>query len=295
MPKLDTVVEDIYEVLDKVISGDEVEVPEVALQNLGEGIKDAVKRACTPRTKVRKEKVLYFSEVGKPCTRSLWYNLNGVKKAKLQPHNLIKFLYGDILEELLIFLVKLSGHEVSDEQKTCEIELPNGWKMRGRMDFKIDGTVVDAKSASSYAFTKFQGDSIHGQDPFGYLAQLAGYAMHEGDHNGVGFLVIDKQNGTLVLHQPHETDLSLALPEWEDFIEHLEAPTPPDRVFEDKAFGKSGNQCLAMECSYCDYKKTCWADANGGKGLRMFVYSNKPVYMTQLSREPKVPEVDLDE
>jgi len=231
---VNTVVEDIYEVLDDVISGNEIEISEAAVQQFGENVKEAVVRALTPRTKVRKEKVLYFSEFGKPCTRSLWYNLKGMPRSKLQPHNKIKFLYGDILEELLILLIKTAGHEVTDEQKTCEIELPNGWKLRGRMDFKIDGTVVDAKSASSYAFKKFEGESLVGNDPFGYLSQLAGYAFHEGEHEDVGFLVIDKQNGTLVLHQPHETDLALALPDWEDFIEHLEAPTPPHRAFEDK-------------------------------------------------------------
>lgn len=291
---VNTVVEDIYAMLDSVITGSEIEIPEEAVEQFGKNVQEAVTRALSPRTKARKEKVLYFSEVGKPCVRALWYNLNGAKRAKLQPHNLIKFLYGDILEELLILLVKAAGHEVTDEQKTCEIDLPNGWKMRGRMDFKIDGTVVDAKSASSYAFKKFEGDSLVGQDPFGYLAQLAGYAMHEGEHKDIGFLVIDKQNGTLVLHQPHEVDLALALPDWEDFIEHLESAIPPARLYEDKAFGKSGNMCLNMECSYCDYKETCWADANKGTGLRMFVYSGKPVYMTNVTREPKVNEVDLE-
>ena len=293
--KVDTVVQDIYDTIESVLNGTQKDIPQEYLDSFNEGVNNAIRRAFTPRNKVRKDKTLYFSEVGKPCVRAIWYDLNGYKREPLQPSNVIKFLYGDILEELLILLVKLSDHEVTDEQKAVEIELHNGWKLRGRIDFKIDGTLVDAKSASSYAFKKFSEGSLPDNDPFGYLAQLGCYSIAEKDNSNIGFLAIDKQNGTLTYYAPHETDMAISIPDWELLIDTLEGDTPPPKRYTDKAFGKSGNKCLAIECSYCSHKDTCWTDANGGYGLRKFVYSGKPVFMTDVKREPKVPEIGVNE
>jgi hypothetical protein len=49
---------------------------------------------------------------------------------------------------------------------------------------------------------------------------------------------------------------------------------------EDWAEGQSGNRKLSTNCSYCDYKKECWP------GLRTFIYSKGPVYLTKVEREP---------
>lgn len=293
--KIETLIEDINDTLQAVIDGEEVEIDMKAIDVMVANIKESLIRQLTPRTEPRKPKALYFSEAGKPCLRHVWYGVHGYDREPLLPSNLVKFIYGDILEELLGFLVKQAGHEVSDSQKSCVIELPNGWQLRGRLDYKIDGVVVDAKSASTYAFKKFTEGTLPTNDPFGYMTQLANYAIHEGQGEGVGFLVIEKQNGTIALYQPDAMDLVAAIPDWDDYINTIEAPHEPDREFDDKPFGKSGNRCLAMECSYCQYKQTCWSDSNGGKGLRLFFYSGKPVYMTDVKREPKVAEHIEDE
>jgi len=57
------------------------------------------------------------------------------------------------------------------------------------------------------------------------------------------------------------------------------------------ADGSSGNMRLAVGCSFCDYKYDCWKDANGGKGIRTFNYSNGPKHLVQVGKEPNVPEV----
>ena len=63
--------------------------------------------------------------------------------------NLIAFLFGDIVEEVVLFLARAAGHEVTDEQKEIEI---NG--VRGHIDGRVDGLPVDVKSASSYSYRK---------------------------------------------------------------------------------------------------------------------------------------------
>ena len=100
---------------------------------------------------------------------------------------MIKFLYGHILERLVLFLVEIAGHKVTDEQKEIKI---NG--VMGHMDCKIDGQVIDIKSASGFAFQKFKNGTLAEQDAFGYMAQLAGYEHAEASDQG-GFLLSTKK------------------------------------------------------------------------------------------------------
>ena len=69
----------------------------------------------------------------------------------------------------------------------------------------------------------------------------------------------------------------------------------PSKCYADIPDGMSGNRKLAVSCSYCDYKVTCWSDANNGTGLRKFIYANGPRYLTTVSKVPDVKEVELDD
>lgn len=292
---VDTLVEDIYGKVQDVIDGKEIEIADEDMARFADNTIESLKRQLTPRSGPRKPKIVYFSEAGRPCKRAVWYGINGYEQSPLEPHTLIKFMYGDILEELLALLARVAGHEVTDEQKSCVIELPNGWQLRGRMDYKIDGVIVDAKSASTYAFSKFKnGDLVH-NDPFGYMTQLSSYGAAEGEMDGLGFLAIDKQNGHITLYQPDTMDLLDAIPDWEDFVHMLEDTHKPDRQYDDEPHQSSGNRKLCMSCSYCGYKEECWSDSNGGIGLRTFLYKDhtgfKPVTLTKVIKEPKVREV----
>jgi hypothetical protein len=50
---------------------------------------------------------------------------------------------------------------------------------------------------------------------------------------------------------------------------------------------------LATGCHFCDFKKTCWSDANNGYGLRAFNYSNGIRYFTEVNKTPDVEELDI--
>ena len=115
-----TVVRDVRAMLDSVARGGSVEVDGETQRVLGEVLSERFVRALTgrearPRTE---DKKLHFSEIGHPCRRHLWYKVHEPEKAESMPGNVIfKFLYGDLIEELYLALVRLSGHEVTDEQK----------------------------------------------------------------------------------------------------------------------------------------------------------------------------------
>ena len=59
---------------------------------------------------------------------------------------------------------------------------------------------------------------------------------------------------------------------------------PPERPYKDVADGMSGNRKLGTMCSYCQFKTLCWP------GLRTFVYSSGPVFMTKVVKTPNVLE-----
>ena len=265
--------------------------------DLGYKMSVAVERQLTPRPHGGNrldEKKLYASEIGTPCLRKLWYRLrsNDYATEPLGASTKMKFMFGDLIEELVLFLAEASGHEVTHQQERMEIPLANGWTVSGRKDARIDGITYDVKSSSSYGMKKFDSvGMLRANDDFGYEKQLQAYTAHDGDTQGA-FLAVDKTLGTLrelVLDEHLTQDQLIA--EWDTKIPLLEADEPPDREFDSVPDGKSGNMKLATACSYCDHKNDCWEDSNGGAGLRTFLYSNKPVFLTEVARLPKVPEV----
>ena len=65
---------------------------------------------------------LRMSNLGKP-DRQLWYDINSPGgKEEFEPYTLIKFLYGDILEALLLFLSEESGHTVTHSQEEVVVD-----------------------------------------------------------------------------------------------------------------------------------------------------------------------------
>lgn len=230
---------------------------------------------------------LRLSNLGVPCERKLWYSINKPELSEpLPPEARFKFLFGDILEELLLFLAKEAGHKVEGEQDELVL---NG--VVGHRDAIIDGRVVDCKSASSYSFKKFSDGRLREDDPFGYIGQLGSYVAASRDDPRVvdkdvgSFLVVDKTLGHLTLdtHQVGDVNYPKMV---DDKREMLAKSDPPPRAYEDKPDGKSGNRCLDIACSYCPFKKECWP------GMRTFLYSTGPKFLTKIEREPNVPEVD---
>lgn len=232
---------------------------------------------------------LRMSNIGKPA-RQLWYDIHGEHVGeKLEPYTKIKFMFGDILELLLLFLAKEAGHEVSHEQDKVEVD-----GVFGSKDAHIDGVVVDVKSASTYAFKKFREGKLADDDPFGYMDQLGGYVTgtEDGSKDGA-FLAIDKQLGHVaLLPVPNEDIKALNTRERIEYLKKaIDTPEPPERCYPDEEEGKSGNRVLGINCSYCAHKFHCWKDANDGVGLRTFIYAKGPKHFTKVEKEPNVIEV----
>lgn len=265
--EISTLVEDIYSVFDK-----DVTVNPEDTRAFGEDLS----RIVTEAVSTRKENYLRLSNLGKPCRRQLWYSICTPELAERMPgHARIKFLIGHITEAVVLFLARLAGHSVTDQQKPVSLH-----GVRGHIDALVDGELVDVKSTSPYSFLKFKDGLKKEDDAFGYLTQLGSYGAATGHKRG-HFLPVDKVLGRLHLdsHDLPEVDYEQVVERTRD---ELSSSTPPARGFEDVPDGASGNRKLDVSCAYCDFKKTCWP------GLKQYNYARGPVYLTEVKREPRV-------
>ena len=280
---LSTVVSDIYQELEMLSEGKPLPLTEGDIDKTMVGIKAALMDWATPR-KRNTDFTVRMSNVGKP-SRQLWYAKRDPEgRGGIDGATQIKFLYGHLLEEVVLMLVRMAGHKVTDEQKEVVV---NG--ITGHMDCKINGEVVDVKTASRFAFNKFRDGRLAQDDPFGYLGQLAGYEKAEGTDNG-GFLVLNKESGELCMYLPDDLDKPNIDTRISELLPALELDIPPALCYDPIPDGKKGNMKLAKGCSWCKYKYKCHSDSNDGAGLRTFKYSNGLAYLTEVVAEPKVEE-----
>jgi hypothetical protein len=227
-----------------------------------------------------------MSNLGQPCTRKLWYscNLPAGSGEALTPSTKFKFLYGDILEDVVISLAKAAGHEVTGEQTRMEID-----GIIGHRDCVIDGMTVDVKTASPYAFDKFARHELRkeGKDAFGYIEQLSSYVYAAKDDPLVtnktegAFLAIDKVSGKLCLDvYDFTSELASKMDNVNRVRTDVNGDEPPTRAFEPVPDGAAGNMKLPVNCSYCDHKKSCHPE------VRTFLYSGGPRFLTEVVKVP---------
>lgn len=267
----DTLVEDIYAVFEK-----NVEVTPEQAKSFGETLARIIVDKLRPQTR----NYLRLSNLGSVCRRKLWYSIRTPSLGeKLSGPARIKFLIGDITEAVVLFLAKLAGHDVSNEQQTVSLH-----GVEGHIDAEINGEVTDVKSASPFSFKKFEEGLRPDTDAFGYLTQLGSYAQAKGKRGG-NFLAVNKVLGHLHLDR-HRNLPDVSSATVEEVRAALDSHDPPDRGFDDIPEGKSGNRKLSLPCSYCEFKTVCWP------GVKQYNYSKGPVFLTKVVNEPRVPSTE---
>lgn len=142
-----------------------------------------------------------MSQIGKDI-REQQGELLGLPKDEEDEYNLVlKFLYGDVCEAIVMTLLHASGVNVEDEQKAVSREVA-GIKLEGTYDVKINGKIYDVKSCSPYAFSnKFMPgfNNVEQTDTFGYVTQLYNYAEAEAEAAVGGWIIINKVDGQLLV------------------------------------------------------------------------------------------------
>jgi len=183
-----------------------------------------------------------------------------------------------------LFLTEEAGHVVTEQQAEVEVD-----GVLGHIDCLIDGVVVDVKSASSFGYKKFEDGSIlTGNDSFGYIEQLSGYAYVLTPNQRAAWLAMDKVSGDICVTYLPVSFINQNKPEVriEELKNVIELPEPPERCYDPVPEGKSGNMRLGTACGYCAFKKRCYPE------IRTFLYSTGPKFFTKIVKEPLVFEVD---
>ena len=277
--KIETLIPDVYDVL---INGSESVTDELLDKYALEfrNMLEARVRAPLPERKPG----LRMSGIGKPNCQ-LWFENNEPEYAEpMRGPAYFKFLYGAILETIMLFLAEAAGHRVEGTQDEQEIA-----GVPGHRDAVIDGSLVDAKSASPYSYKKFENGTLEYNDAFGYIEQLGSY-LESGqsdplitDKDGAYFWAVDKSSGDMCLLRIPRSETK-----YDDLYNHKKeviAGSRPHRAYDPIPDGKSGNLKLDTQCSYCEFKKRCHPN------LRTFLYSNGPRFLTKVVKTPDVPEV----
>ena len=206
---------------------------------------------------------LRFSSLGRK-NRQLWYQSNRTRSSENEtlPYDTkLKFTYGHIIESLLLLIVKTAGnYKVTDTQKEYIID-----SVKGHIDAKINGHVVDCKSASSYGFRKFKKGDLS-DDPFGYMQQIGAYMEADGEKDEGGFLVLNKESGEICYMSVHSLELPSAQERITEVKEIIKQEEPPEKCYTTSRT-KQGREYLKTGCVYCDFKEECWENTNQGFGL----------------------------
>ena len=283
MPSVDTLVRDIYRLMETKEIPDGVDLT-AECDAFGRDMANILREQLASYDGSGR---LRLSGIGKP-DRQIYNSYHGVQGEDIRGPTYIKFLYGHLIEGMLLALTRIAGHTVTDEQKEVQVG-----GVLGHIDGRIDGVLMDVKSCSSYGFKKFRDSKLHEDDPFGYIAQLKSYAYAEGDTT-YGWLAMDKQNGTLAWLQYDESHKGTHYYDainWdvaervEDIKKLVGSDLLPSQCYEEVPDGKSGNMKLAIGCSYCKYKHSCFP------ALRTYYYASGPRYLTKVVREPNVLEI----
>src|SRR6266496_2453896 len=274
MPNISTLIKDIQHLV-----GNNGWFTEEGAKTYSTEVTDRLRRSFGTRQDVPR---LRLSQMGPKCPNALWHSIHTPGLAEPLPASaVVKYTYGHLIEALVIAWTKQAGHEVTGEQD--ELFLLD---VAGHRDCVIDGCVVDVKSTSSRSFIKFRDKSLKDFDSFGYLDQLDGYLAASADDplvrtKDVGYLLaVDKQLGHMVLYE-HKLRLDNIRDRIRRYKEIVSRSQPPTCTCGTVSDGQSGNIKLDIQAAYSAFKHVCFP------GLRTFLYSDGPRYLTKVVRRPQ--------
>ena len=217
-------------------------------------------------TRKKEDFRLRMSNVGKPlCQRQM--QGKGGEPEKPSHDFIVRMIIGDMLEALVIVLLKAAKIEVKSQHQKVSLGVGDR-QIEGEYDIELDDGIYDIKSVSPFSFTtKFNADNgydkIKQSDSFGYISQGHGYGM-AANKPFKGWIAINKTTGEIVFTDSKHTDeekkevyskiynTSVALLDEKPFERCF---TDVEEVYYSKP---TGNRTLGIECSYCPYKHDCW-------------------------------------
>lgn len=252
--------------LASVQAGEAEAMSEEIIERFAERCKDTMRRQFSPRDEGY---TIRMSGIGKPlCQQQL--ASQGATREVPNPALKMNFTFGDLTEVLLMAVMEAAGVNIESYHDKVEYKLGDTI-IKGELDVVIDGKVYDIKSTSTFGFkNKFNHENgfenMAKDDAFGYIPQGYLYGAAHGKPFG-GWIALSKEKGAYaVLETPVNGDareraaISTARTNADAIVNDL----PFKRCFkpEPETYYKkpTGDHKLCLNCSYCDFKKSCWGD-----------------------------------
>ena len=205
---------------------------------------------------------LRMSNIGRAKCQ-LWFEKNMPAFKEPMPEQfMMNMMLGDIVEAVFKGILRTAGVEFQDNEYVS-LDLGGGRRpIKGEYDLVMAGRVDDVKSASDYSYTKKFVDleTLQASDPFGYVAQLAGYAKASNKKAG-GWWVVNKANGQFKYVEAEGLDVDQTLLEVDEKLKRLNQNEfardfePVEETFRSKP---TGNKVLSVSCKFCNFKADCW-------------------------------------
>ena len=250
-------------------------------------------------TRQKEDFRLRMSNVGKPLCQ-LQMQAKGVEPEKPSHDFIVRMIIGDMLEALVIVLLKAAKIEVKSQHQKVSLGVGDR-QIEGEYDIELDDGIYDIKSVSPFSFTtKFNADNgydkIKQSDSFGYISQGHGYGM-AANKPFKGWIAINKTTGEIVFTDSKHTDeekkevyskiynTSVALLDEKPFERCF---TDVEEVYYSKP---TGNRTLGIECSYCPYKHNCWENLEFRRQLPS--KGKNPKWMWYTKIDPKWMEENV--
>lgn len=242
------------------------------IEQFGEDCKDSLRKQLSDRGDFR----IRMSGLGRPICQQMMEKQGHSQDVGY--NDIMRFLMGDLVEAVAVFVLKAAGVNVVDTQRSCELELA-GNTVKGTLDIILDDgeqKVWDIKSTSPWSYeNKFSGrggyDVIKEDDPFGYIMQGYLYSEAQGMPFG-GWIAINKSTGEwdfVEAPQEQAKDREMYIAEAHKRVESLDKDDTFKIPFdaEDESYtlkGEkilTGNKLMPKTCTFCSFKEHCWKNA----------------------------------
>ena len=216
---------------------------------------------------------LRLSSLGK-CIKQQAFNVLDYPKKPLNARAKMTFLFGDVVEAIVVALAKSSGVNLHSEQKEVDF-----YGVKGHIDGIIDDdTLFECKSMSPFGYDRFIRNGIDNQG--GYISQCQAY-MHGLGLKQACLVVVNKATGHIAeqIIKPNQSyidnlisniDTISSLREGNITLDQLPRIDTIEETYYKK---KTGNLKLDWRCSYCDYIDYCWKDE-----IVLAFKNGKPIY-----------------
>ena len=227
------------------------------------------------------DKVLRASKAGFPCSRNLWYSVNGFPET-VSPKSQRIFDVGTALEPVIVEWLKSDGWDVEynpgSQNAEVEVTIPiYGGKLAGHPDClmsrgEIQNALIDIKTMNERAYTQWKKEGTLKSKPQ-YVTQLHIYAaglMAQGRKiERLGIVGVNKNNSEMHIDFfPYDEGTYFDIISRAEMVANASTSEELDGATEKWA------------CNYCEYANQCKLDKEP------FSPTEKP----QVSADAEIPE-----